>query len=124
MRSDFFSNDIFSPLAGGCSEGLGAFRFFFKHPHAVLECQRLEGEITRICFRAWERGGCHRKIETHTARRVLCVLFAEKNKIKRGSAQLNWNILIMFSKRPCRSCRSTGIKYSTKQYRVQYTVKP
>ena len=23
--------DIFSPLTGGCSEGLGAFRFFFKH---------------------------------------------------------------------------------------------
>ena len=23
--------DIFFPLAGGCSEGLGAFRFFFKH---------------------------------------------------------------------------------------------
>ena len=22
--------DIFSPLTGGCSEGLGAFRFFFK----------------------------------------------------------------------------------------------
>ena len=22
--------DIFSPMTGGCSEGLGAFRFFFK----------------------------------------------------------------------------------------------
>ena len=26
--------DIF-PLTGGCSEGLGAFRFFFKHTSAV-----------------------------------------------------------------------------------------
>ena len=25
--------DIFSPLTGGCSEGLGAFLFFFKQKH-------------------------------------------------------------------------------------------
>ena len=28
--------DIFFPLTGGCSEGLGAFRFFFKHIEAWL----------------------------------------------------------------------------------------
>ena len=26
--------DIFSPLTGGCSEGLGAFCFFFKQQHS------------------------------------------------------------------------------------------
>ena len=38
MRSDFSLNNdtttnvlTFFPLTGGCSEGLGAFRFFFKH---------------------------------------------------------------------------------------------
>ena len=25
--------DIFSPLTGGCSEGLGTFRFFFEHTY-------------------------------------------------------------------------------------------
>ena len=28
-------SDIFSPLAGGCSEGLDAFRFFFKNKNNI-----------------------------------------------------------------------------------------
>ena len=33
--------DIFFPLTGGCSEGLGAFRFFFKQLEPVLRDQFL-----------------------------------------------------------------------------------
>ena len=29
----------FSPLTGGCSEGLGAFRFFFKHVCVYTVCR-------------------------------------------------------------------------------------
>ena len=30
-RSDFSFNTFFLPFTGGCSEGLGVFRFIFKH---------------------------------------------------------------------------------------------
>ena len=31
LAEHFVVKNIFFPLTGGCSEGLGAFRFFFKH---------------------------------------------------------------------------------------------
>ena len=36
----------FFPLTGGCSEGLGAFRFFFKHPKFGTD--RPQNEMTNV----------------------------------------------------------------------------
>ena len=38
--------DIFSPQTGGCSEGLGAFRFFFKQQY-LYDSVTLEGHPVR-----------------------------------------------------------------------------
>ena len=45
--------DIFSPLTGGCSKGLDAFRFFFKlvqHTKAVVV---VELSILQLLERGW-----------------------------------------------------------------------
>ena len=34
--------DNFPPLTGGCSEGLGAFCFFFKHQYYIVRCNQAQ----------------------------------------------------------------------------------
>ena len=44
--------DIFSPLTGGCSEGLDAFRFFSKYPLVLVRCTHLEDAALSACLKA------------------------------------------------------------------------
>ena len=39
--------DNFSPLTGGCSEGLGAFFFFFKQPYLLIVSIGLSQHLDR-----------------------------------------------------------------------------